>query len=214
MVSDSRTEIIFVDTSLCVRVYLIHENIAFPSGRTRILCSVLSPFESCCLFFGLLGRPNDWLPSRTFALGESFSIQNFNTLDGIVNNKKLITNQVTGGPGIVVSTYDNSMLNTYVNGEYFDIINTQTILSIDLPQLQFNIDHHLNSTGRATIHNQVMPLIEQELLKLLKEKVRFEVILWTGEDGHAGSTCQIFFNEKLIVEKSFDKDAGRDDGNI
>ncbi len=131
-----------------------------------------------------------------------------------MSNKKLNTHEIIGGPGISVSSYDNNMTSQYLGGEYFDITKTQTMVQLDLLQLQGQMDMHLTGGGRQTILNTLQPSIEAQVQQILKEKVRFEVISWFDEVGQPGATCQIYFNDKLIAEKSSDKDGTHENPEI
>lgn len=130
-------------------------------------------------------------------------------------NKKVYTTEVLGGYGILASTSEQNQSSVYVNGEYVDFTKQQTLLMIDTSVMQNQIQTHFSGIGRSQIHAEILSflstdsaesILQNELSKILKKKVRFGIVTWPNEDGTPVFTCQIYFNDKLIAEQTVEKD--------
>lgn len=129
-------------------------------------------------------------------------------------NKKLHTTEIIGSYGILVSTSESTQSSIYLNGEYVDVVKQQTSLMLDTSTVQNQIQTYMSGLGRSAMQNEIhsylvglgQSTLHQEISKALKEKVRFGIVSWPNEDGTPVFTCQIYFNDKLIAEKTVEKD--------
>lgn len=118
-------------------------------------------------------------------------------------NKKLLHTDVVGGYGINLLKNDTNT-SVYVNGEFVDVQQTNTIVSLDLMTLNNSIDNHIiNPTSPAskTLEQRTIETITKIIPDILKKSVRFEVISWLDENEVPTFTCMMLFDDKVIAEK-------------
>lgn len=108
-------------------------------------------------------------------------------------NKKLHLTEITGSPGLYVFNSDQTS-SMYHNGETFDVTKTVTNVQLDQSYLMTQISNQMTLLGPK--------LVEDNLQRLIKEKIRFDMVSWTNEDGLPEVTCQLFYGDKLIEEKT------------
>lgn len=120
------------------------------------------------------------------------AIQGFDTLDGIVNKKINIT-EIVGSVGVMVFSSDQTST-LWHNSETIDLTKTTTNIQLDQPQLKILLDNYMMMYGPK--------LIEDQLQRLIKEKIRFDMVSWTNDEGLPEVTCQLFYGDKMIDEKT------------
>lgn len=108
-------------------------------------------------------------------------------------NKKIQTSEIAGTTGVLISKADTSST-LWANGENIEFVKTTTNISIDTYWLNSQIEMYLNGIGRIKI--------DEYIANFIKDKVRFDMVSWINEDGFPEVTCQLFFGDKLIGEKT------------
>lgn len=108
-------------------------------------------------------------------------------------NKKIETSEIIGGQGVMIMTSDNSST-LWHNGENIDLVKRTTTVQTDTSFL----------TSQMMMHMQMFApqMIETQLERLIKEKVRFDMVSWLNDDGLPEVTCQLFYGDKLVGEKT------------
>lgn len=112
-------------------------------------------------------------------------------------NKKMVVTEIIAGTGIAISNSE-SYSSHYFDGETIDFQKNKTCVSVDMYSIQNLIVQYLQTTGKQ--------LVEELLHKQLKENVRFAIISWEDEAGNPEFTCQVYFNDQLIGEKTLEKE--------
>lgn len=113
-------------------------------------------------------------------------------------NKKFHETEIIGGIGIHVMHNESNQSSVYVNGEYMDFHKTITTIALDPFTVSNQIQAYITGMGQ--------PILESMLQKIVKDKIRFGIVSWPNVDGTPVVTCQIFFNDKLIAEKTVESD--------
>lgn len=108
-------------------------------------------------------------------------------------NKKFLTSEIIGGPGLSVMSHESTS-QLWMNSETVDVVKTTTNIVLDPSFLMTQINMHLTSFGPK--------MVEDSLNKLIKEKIHFDMVSWINEDGIPEVTCQLFYGDKLIDEKT------------
>jgi hypothetical protein len=107
--------------------------------------------------------------------------------------KRLHTTEMIGGQGVFVMNNDST--NTVWSGnENVEIVKTTTNIQLDTAFLNMQMNNHLMMAGPK--------FIEDTLQRLIKEKIHFDMVSWINDDGIPEVTCQLFYGDKLIDEKT------------
>jgi len=116
-------------------------------------------------------------------------------------NKKVYTTQIQGGQGIFVSCNETTN-NVYANGDYVDVVQTTTHISVDPTSMGSVIDNYLSyGNGSTFLQNKIQQHMNDTLAVLLKNNLKFEIVQWNDENQKPTFTCMITYNGNVIAEK-------------